>query len=334
MGRARPRGRVAQARAPGALAGRHRRRARRDPRQLRGQADDRPGAAADRRPPAARPRAVEAQLPLRPLDLRGRRRGRPRPGLTNRPPRLLRPRGRDLREPPLPGHALPLRRDRGSSARLGARRSCIRCPPRPTPPKGRLPNEGRHRRHAERRQVDPLQRADQRRRRGGRLPVHDDRAERGDRSGSRRAPRRRRRDHRIHAGRPRGARGPRHRRPRARRPCGRGPRQPLSRLDPRDRRDLPRRPRAFRLRRPPSRRRDRPGGGRGDGRGGADARRPGDRASGGSSASPSRRRRWTRRRSPSATGSSGWSPPSSAGSRCAQFRCRPPPPTAPGSCRR
>ena len=39
-------------------------------------------------------------------------------------------------------------------------------------------DEGRDRRHAQRRQVLAVQRADRRRRRGGQLPVHDDRAER------------------------------------------------------------------------------------------------------------------------------------------------------------
>ena len=48
-------------------------------------------------------------------------------------------------------------------------------------------DEGRHRRHAQRRQVLAVQRAHARRRRGGQLPVHDDRAERRDRAGRGRA---------------------------------------------------------------------------------------------------------------------------------------------------
>ncbi len=51
---------------------------------------------------------------------------------------------------------------------------------------------------------------------------------------------------------------PRHRRPGQGRLGGGGPRQPVPRLDPRDRRDLPRRPLPRRLRRPPPRRPRRP----------------------------------------------------------------------------
>ena len=47
----------------------------------------------------------------------------------------------------------------------------------------------RHRRHAQRGQVLAVQRADESRRRGRQLPVHDDRAERRRRAGARRAPR-------------------------------------------------------------------------------------------------------------------------------------------------
>ena len=52
-------------------------------------------------------------------------------------------------------------------------------------------DEGRHRGDAQRRQVLAVHRAHRRRRRGGQLSVHDDRAQRRDRAGGRRAARRR-----------------------------------------------------------------------------------------------------------------------------------------------
>ena len=70
--------------------------------------------------------------------------------------------------PRLPRRPLPLRR---------------RSPaPRSAPRSGVSRDEGRHRRAAERRQVVALQRADEGRRAGRELPVHDDRAERRGRA--------------------------------------------------------------------------------------------------------------------------------------------------------
>ena len=60
--------------------------------------------------------------------------------------------------------------------------------------RGARRDEGRDRRHAQRGQVVAVQRADEGRRRGGQLPVHDDRAERRRRAGARRAPGAGRRD--------------------------------------------------------------------------------------------------------------------------------------------
>ena len=104
-------------------------------------------------------------------------------------------------------------------------------------------DEGRHRRPAERRQVDALQRAHPRRGGGGRVPVHDRRSERRGRAGAGRAPRADRRHARDRAAGPRADRVRRRRRARARRPQGRGPRQPLPRPRPRRRRDPARRAR-------------------------------------------------------------------------------------------
>ena len=121
---------------------------------------------------------------------------------------------------------------------------------------------------------------------------------------------------------------PRHRRPGQGRLRGGGPRQPVPRLDPRDRRDLPRRPLPRRLRRPPPRRPRRPARRHRDDRDRADALRlragrapprPG-RARGRSRATP--------RRSPSATGWSRWSRRSPRASRPARCRSPTPPPTA------
>ena len=140
--------------------------------------------------------------------------------------------------------------------------------------KRRQNGEGRHRRHAERRQVLAVQRVDRRRRRSGQLPVHDDRAERRGRPGDRRAPRRRRADRQGLARRPRHDRLPRHRRPRRRRAPRRGPRQPVPRQHPRDRRDRPRGPRPPRPERRPSRGPGRPAGRHRHDRDRADLRRP------------------------------------------------------------
>ena len=95
---------------------------------------------------------------------------------------------------------------------------------------------------------------------------------------------------------------PRHRRPGQGRLGGGGARQSVPRLDPRDRRDLPRRPLPRRLRRAPSRRPRRPARRHRDDRDRADPRRlrAGRAAPGPGSAS--RRSRATPRRSPSATG--------------------------------
>ncbi len=134
-----------------------------------------------------------------------------------------------------------------------------------------------------------------------------------------------RRDPRLLGGRPGDDRVPRHRRPRPGRLGGRGARQPLPRLDPGDRRDLPRDPGPLARRRSPT-----PTGG--------SIRSPTpswsrpscspqtSRApSAGSSGSRRRRARATSRRSPSTRGSSGWSrrfapagPP--ARSRCPRRR--------------
>ena len=129
------------------------------------------------------------------------------------------------------------------------------------PDRPALADEGRDRRAAERGQVDPLQRADQGRRPDRRLPVHDDRAQRRDRRGAGRAagtasPRR---SAVLEAGTG-DDRLPRHRRPGQGRLGGGGARQPVPRLDPRDRRDLPRRPLPRRLRRAAPRRPCRPAG--------------------------------------------------------------------------
>ena len=114
---------------------------------------------------------------------------RPRHHLVRRRPRLrgsragLGPvrRGGGVRGlPALSRRALPERRRR----RRAARNRAIG---------GGSWREGRDRRHAQRGQVLAVQRADRRGRRGGQLPVHDDRAQRGDRPGHRRAPRRGRR---------------------------------------------------------------------------------------------------------------------------------------------
>ena len=80
--------------------------------QLRRQGRGRPQAAADRGPSGARQGALEALVPLGPRDLVGRRGDRARQGRAPRPPGAVHARRRDLRRPPLPRHALPLRRAR------------------------------------------------------------------------------------------------------------------------------------------------------------------------------------------------------------------------------
>ena len=89
--------------------------------------------------------------------------------------------------------------------------------------------------------------------RGGQLPVHDDRAERGGRAGARRAARRGREDRRLVEHRARHDRVPRHRRAGRGRAQGRGPGQPVPGQHPRDRRDAARRPRPRRRQRRPPR---------------------------------------------------------------------------------
>ena len=90
------------------------------------------------------------------------------------------------------------------------------------------------------------------------LPVHDDRAERRRRPGAGRAPRSGRQDGEELGARPGDDRLPRHRRPGQRRERGGGARQPVPRLDPGDRRDLPRRPLPRGRGRDPPRRAGRP----------------------------------------------------------------------------
>ena len=190
--------------------------------------------------------------------------------------------------------------------------------------------EGRHRRPAQRRQDDALQRADPGRR--PRPPTTRSRRS-SPTSPSSTSPtsawrRWRRRSARARGG-PGDDRVPRHRRPGARRLGGRGARQPLPRRDPRDRRDLPRRPRPRRRAASPI-----PTG--------ASTRSPTPRWSRPSCCSPTSSRRErrlervtqagaapaTRRRSPSATGSQRVVEALGRG-RAGARRCRPrtPPPT-------
>ena len=96
----------------------------------------------------------------------------------------------------------------------------------------------RHRRPAQRRQVDPVQRDHQHRRgRGRQLPVLHDRAERRPRAGAGPAPRAGRARSPARPSRADPARGRRHRGAGARRQSGRRARQPLPRRDPRGRCD-------------------------------------------------------------------------------------------------
>ena len=110
---------------------------------------------------------------------------------------------------------------------------------------------------AQRRQVDAVQRADQGGHRRGELSVLHDRAERRHRRGAGSAPRRARRDREAAEGHPGDRRVRRHRGPRRRRIEGRGPRQPVPREHPRDRRDRARRALLRGSERRPRRRQDR-----------------------------------------------------------------------------
>ena len=172
-------GRGARPGAPRALAPRDASRSRRVRRQPGGQARRAAPAPAARRAAAADRDADAAELPERARrDLvRGRARLR-RPAAA--PRRCGSPRSRWPRRA---STSASTTRRISSPAWCSGRRSAD----------GRR-DEGRHRRHAERRQVLALQRADARRRGGGQLPVHDDRAERRDRAGRRRAPGARRGD--------------------------------------------------------------------------------------------------------------------------------------------
>ena len=139
----------------------------------------------------------------------------------------------------------------------------------------------RHRRPAQRRQVDPVQRADQERGARGELPVRDDRAQRRRRRAARPAarrcwPRSSSSEQIVPAtvsfvdiaGIVRG------------RERGRGARQQVPRQHPRGRRDLPGDPRLRRRRRRPRRRRGRPGRRHRDDQHRADPRRPADHREG------------------------------------------------------
>ena len=98
----------------------------------------------------------------------------------------------------------------------------------------------RHRRPAERRQVDPLQCPDQGRHRRGQLPVLHDRAQRRRGAGAGPAPERAGRDRQAAEVHPDRGRVRRHRRPGRRRGQRRGPGQQVPRPHPRGRRDHPR----------------------------------------------------------------------------------------------
>ena len=97
----------------------------------------------------------------------------------------------------------------------------------------------RHRRAAQRREVDAVQRPDQERRARRELPLRDDRAQRRGRRRARSAAGRARQDPCLGEADPRHRVLRRHRRHRARRVRGRGPGQQVPRQHPRERRDLP-----------------------------------------------------------------------------------------------
>ena len=142
---------------------------------------------------------------------------------------------------------------------------------------GPLPHgfQMRHRRPAQRRQVDALQRADaDRGRAGGELSVLHHRAQRRRRRGARSPSRRPGGDRRLEGDHPDPAHLRRHRRPRARRVEGRGARQPVPRQHPRMRRDRPCRALLRGRRRHPRRGPHRPAVRHRHDRDRADARRP------------------------------------------------------------
>ena len=168
MDRARPCRRRVRRRAPTTLAPRARQRRRHVPAEHRDQGHLPAGAAGVRRPPGAHRDADRAELPERARLVVVRRgagvlRARCRPARSTRG-------GRDGRVARLPRRALP----DGHRGGRGARDD-----------RGSAADEGRHRRAAQRGQVLAVQRADPRGRRGGELPVHDDRAERRGRARSR-----------------------------------------------------------------------------------------------------------------------------------------------------
>ena len=107
-----------------ALAARRRRRARRRRGQLPGQARGAPAAPAAAPPAAAGQRTQRALVPVGPRNLVAGGGDRDGPRRSGRPAAALRPRRRDLPDPPLPRHALPLRRAGRRGARPADRRGC------------------------------------------------------------------------------------------------------------------------------------------------------------------------------------------------------------------
>ena len=147
----------------------------------------------------------------------------------------------DGADPALPRHALPLRRARRRRPRHRPRGRGSRCRTAPPPVAAAsmriaivgLPNAGKSTLFNALTSAGAADR---------RLPVHDDRAERRGRRRPGRAPRPDRRDGRQLLAGAGDDLLPRHRRAGQGGLGGRGPRQPVPGLDPRDRRDLPRRP--------------------------------------------------------------------------------------------
>ena len=134
----------------------------------------------------------------------------------------------------------------------------------------------RHRRTAQRRQIDDVQRPDPQRRAGRELPVRHHRAQRGRGAAAGPAARHARRDVLLGEGGPGDGVVRRHRRHRRGRQRGRRAGQQVPRQHPRGRRDLPGRARLRRRRRRPRRRPRRPGRGHRDDRDRARPRRPPD----------------------------------------------------------